>query len=70
MLATTATANARVTADVAAQLGGGHAWSLRGPLARALAAAVGRAGARARVERVAWVADALAALPGSGMVYG
>ena len=67
MLATTATANARVTEDVAAQLGA-DTLVLRGPLARAslrLAVAPGLDG----VERFAWVADALARLPGSGIVY-
>jgi ATP-dependent DNA helicase RecQ len=67
VLATTATANARVTADVAAQLGP-DTLVLRGPLARAslrLAVAPGLDG----VERFAWVADALPDLPGSGIVY-
>ncbi|HEV7655862.1 MAG TPA: DEAD/DEAH box helicase [Mycobacteriales bacterium] len=67
VLATTATANARVTADVAAQLGD-DTLVLRGPLARAslrLAVAPGLDG----VERFAWVADALDTLPGSGIVY-
>jgi ATP-dependent DNA helicase RecQ len=67
VLATTATANARVTADVAAQLGP-DTLVLRGPLARAslrLAVAPGLDG----VERFAWVADALGSLPGSGIVY-
>src|SRR5215204_772003 len=67
VLATTATANARVTADVAAQLGT-HTLVLRGPLARAslrLAVVPGLDG----VERFGWVADALSALPGSGIVY-
>ena len=68
VLATTATANARVTADVAAQLGAGTV-VLRGPLARAslsLAVVPGLDG----VERFAWVAAALDRLPGSGIVYG
>jgi ATP-dependent DNA helicase RecQ len=67
VLATTATANARVTVDVAAQLGP-DTLVLRGPLARAslrLAVAPGLDG----VERFAWVADALDTLPGSGIVY-
>ena len=66
VLATTATANARVTADVAAQLGA-DTLVLRGPLARAslrLSVVPGLDG----VERFAWVADALAALPGSGIL--
>jgi ATP-dependent DNA helicase RecQ len=67
VLATTATANARVTADVAAQLGDGTV-TLRGSLARAslrLAVVPKLDG----IERAAWVAEALAALPGSGIVY-
>jgi ATP-dependent DNA helicase RecQ len=67
VLATTATANRRVTADVAAQLGP-ETLVLRGPLARAslrLAVVPGLGG----VERFAWVADALGRLPGSGIVY-
>ncbi|RZS87531.1 ATP-dependent DNA helicase RecQ [Motilibacter rhizosphaerae] len=67
VLATTATANARVTEDVAAQLGEGTV-TLRGPLARAsltLAVVPGLA----PLERYAWVAEALRALPGSGIVY-
>jgi len=67
VLATTATANARVTADVAAQLGAGTL-VLRGPLARSslrLAVIPGLDG----VQRFAWVADALDRLPGSGIVY-
>ncbi len=67
VLATTATANARVTEDVAAQLGPGTL-VLRGPLARAtlkLSVVPGLGG----VERFAWVAEALNTLPGSGIVY-
>jgi ATP-dependent DNA helicase RecQ len=67
VLATTATANARVTADVAAQLGP-DTLTLRGPLARAslrLAVVPGLDG----VQRFGWVADALDRLPGSGIVY-
>ena len=67
VLATTATANARVTEDVAAQLGE-DTLVLRGPLARAsLRLAVARE--LDGVERFAWVADALDRLPGSGIVY-
>jgi ATP-dependent DNA helicase RecQ len=67
VLATTATANARVTEDVAAQLGP-DTEVYRGPLARAtlrLSVVPGLGG----VERFAWVAEALATLPGSGIVY-
>ena len=67
VLATTATANSRVTADVAAQLGEGTV-VLRGALARAslTLAVVPGLGA---LQRYAWVADALRRLPGSGIVY-
>ncbi len=67
VLATTATANERVTADVAAQLGE-QTVTLRGSLARAslrLAVVPGLT----PLERYAWVADALRELPGSGIVY-
>ena len=67
VLATTATANQRVTVDVAAQLGP-ETVTLRGSLARASLrlAVVPQLSA---LERYAWVAEALAALPGSGIVY-
>ena len=67
VLATTATANSRVTNDVAAQLGDDTV-VLRGPLARAslTLAVVPGLGA---LQRYAWVADALRTLPGSGIVY-
>ena len=67
VLATTATANERVTADVAAQLGPDTV-TLRGSLARAslrLSVVPGLS----TLEGYAWVADALPALPGSGIVY-
>lgn len=67
VLATTATANQRVTLDVAGQLGPGTR-TFRGSLARAslrLAVVPGLTS----LERYAWVADALDALPGSGIVY-
>jgi ATP-dependent DNA helicase RecQ len=71
VLATTATANARVVTDVAEQLGtgaGGDALVLRGPLDReSLRLAVVELPSPA--HRLAWLADALAALPGSGIVY-
>ena len=67
VLATTATANARVTRDVAEQLGEGTL-VLRGPLERdSLRLSV--------VElpsaelRLAWLAHAIGELPGSGIVY-
>ncbi len=67
ILATTATANERVTADVADQLGD-QTLVLRGTLARASLhlAVVPRLGA---LDRYAWVADALEQLDGSGIVY-
>jgi ATP-dependent DNA helicase RecQ len=67
VLATTATANARVTGDVAAQLGP-QTLVLRGPLARAsleLAVIDGLS----PLERFAWVVEHLPRLPGSGIVY-
>ncbi|MEP7368109.1 MAG: DEAD/DEAH box helicase [Dermatophilaceae bacterium] len=67
VLATTATANARVTLDVAAQLGEATL-VLRGPLARgSLQLAV--VDALSPIERFAWVVDHLPRLQGSGIVY-
>ena len=66
VLATTATANARVTADVADQLG--DALVLRGPLDRdSLRLAVLQLPNPA--HRLAWLADHLELLPGCGIVY-
>ncbi|MGW7517090.1 DEAD/DEAH box helicase [Streptomyces sp. NPDC054796] len=85
VLATTATANSRVTADVAEQLGTGgraeeagggegagttrtEALVLRGPLDReSLSLSVLRLPDAAR--RMAWLADQLEKLPGSGIIY-
>lgn len=70
VLATTATANARVTADVAEQLGtgGGEALVLRGPLDReSLRLGVVRLPDAA--HRLAWLAEHLDDLQGSGIVY-
>ncbi len=71
VLATTATANARVTADVAEQLGTGgtsDALVLRGPLDReSLSLGVLRLSDAA--HRMAWLADHLDRLPGSGIIY-
>ncbi|WP_335933416.1 RecQ family ATP-dependent DNA helicase [Streptomyces sp. PTD5-9] len=70
VLATTATANARVTADVAEQLGtgAGEALVLRGPLEReSLRLGVIRLPDAA--HRLAWLAEHLDELPGSGIVY-
>jgi ATP-dependent DNA helicase RecQ len=69
VLATTATANARVTRDVADQLSAGdETLVLRGPLDReSLHLSVVRLpGAE---HRLAWLAERLAELPGSGIVY-
>ena len=67
VLATTATANQRVTADVARQLGEDTV-TLRGSLARSSLrlAVVPHLSA---LERYAWVAEALRSLPGSGILY-
>jgi ATP-dependent DNA helicase RecQ len=67
VLATTATANERVTADVAAQLGDDTV-TLRGSLARASLRLAVVPGLNT-LEGYAWVADALAGMPGSGIVY-
>lgn len=67
VLATTATANSRVTLDIARQLGP-QALTFRGSLARSslrLAVVPGLGS----LERYAWVADALQAFAGSGIVY-
>ncbi len=67
VLATTATANERVTVDVARQLGEDTV-TLRGSLARSsLRLAV--VPQLSPLERYAWVAEALRSLPGSGIVY-
>lgn len=70
VLATTATANERVVADVAEQMaaGGHEVFTLRGALAReSLRLGVLELGTPAR--RLAWLAEHLDALPGSGIVY-
>lgn len=70
VLATTATANDRVVADVAAQLGvgGGDTLVLRGGLDReSLRLSVVTAGSPA--QRAAWLVAQLDSLPGSGIVY-
>jgi ATP-dependent DNA helicase RecQ len=67
VLATTATANQRVTLDVAAQLGA-ETVTLRGSLARAsLRLAV--VPELSTLEGYAWVAEALQTMPGSGIIY-
>jgi len=71
VLATTATANARVTRDVAEQLGAGgdqETLVLRGALDRdSLHLAVVQL--PAAQQRLAWLAEHLAELPGSGIIY-
>ncbi|CAB4885695.1 unannotated protein [freshwater metagenome] len=67
VLATTATANARVTADVAAQLGS-NTYVQRGELART-SLHLSVVPSLSPIERYAWVDDALRVLPGSGIVY-
>jgi ATP-dependent DNA helicase RecQ len=67
ILATTATANDRVIDDVAAQLGE-HVAVIRGPLARDTLRldAIPLAD---QAERLAWLAENITRLPGSGIVY-
>ncbi|MFK5632974.1 MULTISPECIES: RecQ family ATP-dependent DNA helicase [unclassified Ornithinimicrobium] len=70
VLATTATANERVVADVVEQLGvgGAHVRTIRGPLARASL----RLGVLPRLtpeQRLGWIVAHLGDLPGSGIVY-
>ncbi|MFG1880802.1 DEAD/DEAH box helicase [Micromonospora sp. NPDC049102] len=66
VLATTATANARVTQDVAEQLG--DALVLRGTLDRE-SLRLGVLDLPSPAHRLAWLADHLDELPGSGIVY-
>ncbi|GAA2448450.1 RecQ family ATP-dependent DNA helicase [Streptomyces macrosporus] len=72
VLATTATANARVTADVAEQLGTGEgtadALVLRGPLDRE-SLRLGVLHLPDAAHRLAWLDSHLDELPGSGIVY-
>ncbi len=67
VLATTATANARVTADVAEQLGH-DVLVLRGSLDRE-SLRLGVMRLRTAEQRLAWLADHLAEQPGSGIIY-
>ncbi|QIG41027.1 DEAD/DEAH box helicase [Microbacterium sp. 4R-513] len=75
VLATTATANARVVADVAEQLGGLEAADAasevlisRGPLART-SLRLGVLRLRDAPSRLAWLISHLGDLPGSGIIY-
>jgi ATP-dependent DNA helicase RecQ len=67
VLGTTATANARVIADVAEQLGQ-HTLTLRGPLDRT-SLVLSTVALPSAAERLAWLAEQLPRLPGSGIVY-
>jgi ATP-dependent DNA helicase RecQ len=67
VLATTATANQRVTTDVARQLGEDTV-TLRGSLARS-SLRLSVIPYLSPLERYAWLAEALRSLPGSGIVY-
>jgi ATP-dependent DNA helicase RecQ len=67
VLATTATANARVEADVAEQLGEG-VLVLRGPLDRE-SLHLGVADLPDLAHRLAWLASRIPQLPGTGIVY-
>jgi ATP-dependent DNA helicase RecQ len=67
VVGTTATANDRVVRDVAAQLGAGVV-VIRGPLARA-SLHLDAIPLRDQAERLAWLAEHLPTMPGSGIVY-
>jgi ATP-dependent DNA helicase RecQ len=72
VLATTATANSRVTADVAEQLGtadpDGAALVLRGSLDRE-SLRLGVVSLPSFAHRLAWIGEQLGNLPGSGIIY-
>ncbi len=68
VLATTATANSRVVADVAEQLGGEEVLTIRGPLARA-SLRLGVLQLPNAASRLAWLLSHLDDLPGSGIIY-
>lgn len=74
VLATTATANARVVADVEEQLGtsssgpDGQVFTIRGSLARS-SLRLGCLSLPTSRERLGWLVSHLADLPGSGIVY-
>ncbi len=67
VLATTATANARVTLDVAEQLGSGTV-TFRGSLARS-SLRLSVVPHLSAIERYAWVSEAIANIDGSGIIY-
>ena len=69
VLATTATANARVVTDVAEQLGGGDGvLTIRGSLARD-SLRLGVLDLPSTRHRLAWLVSHLAEMPGSGIIY-
>ena len=73
VLATTATANSRVVADIAEQLGAGSnadagVLTIRGPLARA-SLRLGVLRLPNSAQRLAWLLSHLDDLPGSGIIY-
>ena len=67
VLATTATANERVTLDIGKQLGASTV-TFRGTLART-SLTLSVVPGLSPLQRYAWIADALEKLPGSGIVY-
>ncbi len=67
VLATTATANERVTLDIGKQLGA-NTVTFRGTLART-SLTLSVVPGLSPLQRYAWIADALDQLPGSGIVY-
>lgn len=67
VLGTTATANDRVVADVQAQLGA-ELLTIRGPLDRETLA-LDAIELRSQPDRLAWLAQVLPTLPGTGIVY-
>ena len=67
VLCCTATANDRVVADVTAQLGADFV-PVRGPLARA-GLRLHAIDKPSQAERLVWLADVIARLPGTGIVY-
>ncbi|PUE22533.1 DEAD/DEAH box helicase [Limnohabitans sp. MMS-10A-160] len=67
VLATTATANERVTHDIGKQLGA-NTVTFRGTLART-SLTLSVVPGLSPLQRYAWIADALEQLPGSGIVY-
>lgn len=67
VLATTATANERVTLDIGKQLGA-NTVTFRGTLART-SLTLSVVPDLSPLQRYAWIADALVQLPGSGIIY-